>query len=234
MLNQYHIEYQWQTLQFSSKSKQMAFHHVLQSVYFNWSVTSSVLLNSSFTPCRRIKLLWHWLQQLASCVIHEKKKKIKEVNPIFGCRKPTLAFALNPDGLMYMLCVACAKMYMLMKKIPHLSHSRWQTRVADETCFFCLLLFSKLRPYENNYRARDDWLWWGRRWLTGANILSLQILTFIESQFVIVSALNFEIAFWGFIILYAQIRFHYASSPALMVSATFAVKYMRMQRPLRQ
>lgn len=138
VLNQYRKEYQGQTLQFSSKSKQMAFHHVLQSVYINWSVTSSVLLNSSFTPCRRIKLLWHWLQQLASCVIHEKKKKkkIKEVNPILGCRKPTLAFALNPDGLMYVLSVACAKMYMLIKKISRLSHSRWQTTVVDESFFF--------------------------------------------------------------------------------------------------
>lgn len=159
------------------------------------------------------------------CYTWKEKKKIKEVNPILGCRKPTLAFALNPDGLMYMLCVACAKMYMLMK------NSLICLTLGDRLEWLMKPAFSELCPYENNYRARDDWLWWGRRGLTGANTLSLQTLTFIESQFVIVSVLSFSDCPLRVHFIKCSNKVPYASSPALMVSAIVVVKYIRMHRP---
>lgn len=141
MLNQHHKEYQWQTIyiQFFSKSKQMAFHRVLQSVYINRSVTLSVLLNSSFTPCRRIKLLWHWLQQLASCVIHEKKKNQRGESDL-RLQEANSSLCIEPRWLdVYAFCCLCINVHAY-EKIPCLSHSQWQTKVVDETCFFKALL----------------------------------------------------------------------------------------------
>lgn len=113
------------------------------------------------------------------------------MNQIWGCRKPALAFAVNPAGLMYGLCVACAKMYMLMNNWPIC------LALGDRREWLMKPAFSEPRPYENNYRAWDDWLWWGGRRLRGANTLSLQTLTFIEQSLLLFQVSIFRSPFEG-------------------------------------